>query len=242
MIDRKNENLNKKPIIGIVAKFNDFDDPNFLWRRQVIDGVTRSLLIKHGALVIGILPQNKAVDFNDNDEGIYKIKMDRNETKNFVETLKLCDGIVLQGGVNSDYYEEFTAKYCFENDIPLLGICAGYNNIIRGLGGKTRKSNEEIHNHFGKDLVHEIKIEKNSLLQKITGTQKLMVNSIHSWEADILKNVVASSYAVDGCVESVENTSKRFFLGVKFHPELLASTSPQCDNIFKYFVKACKNE
>lgn len=235
------KNLNKKPIIGIVAKFNDFDDPNFIWRRQVFDGITRSLLIKHGALVIGILPQNKAVDFNDSDDGNYKIKMDSIEKKDFIDTLKLCDGIVLQGGSNSDYYEEFTAKYCFENDIPLLGICAGYNNIIRALGGKTKRSDEEKHNQFEKDLAHEITIEKNSLLYKITGTQKLMVNSIHSWEAGQLNNVVASSYAPDGCIESVENTDKKFFLGVKFHPELLANNSPQCDNIFKCFVDACKN-
>lgn len=239
-MDKLEEKSNKKPIIGIVAKFNDFDDPNFLWRRQVFDGITRSLLIKHGALVIGILPQNKAVDFNDNDEGKHKIKMDQTETRDFIETLKLCDGVVLQGGGNSDYYEEFTAKYCFENDIPLLGICAGYNNIVRGLGGKTKRSNEKFHNQFGKDLVHKITIQKNSFLNKITGSTELVVNSIHSFEADKLKSVAASSFAEDGCIESVENDTKRFFLGVKFHPELLAKSSPQCDNIFKIFVEKCK--
>ncbi len=241
-MDKKEKNLvNTKPIIGIVAKFNDFDDPNFLWRRQVIDGLTRSILIKHGALVIGILPQNKGVDFNDNDEGKYKIKMDQNETQDFIETLKLCDGIVLQGGTNSDFYEEFAARYCYENDIPLLGICAGYNNMVRGLGGTTKRSNEKIHNQFGKDLVHKITIQKGSLLNKIVGSTKLVVNSIHGFEAADLKNVVASSFSKDGCIESIENTSKRFFLGVKFHPELLASNSPQCNNIFKFFVEECKS-
>lgn len=228
----------KKPIIGIVAKFNDFDDPNFLWRRQVFDGLSRALLIKHGALVIGILPQNKGVDFNDNDAGRHLVTMDKAEEEDFVATLKLCDGILLQGGANSDYYEEFAAKYCFEHDIPLLGICAGYNNMIRGLGGTTKLS-AKMHNQFGKERVHKISIDQNSLLYKITGQDSLMVNSIHSYEADELKNLVASSHASDGCVESVENSSKKFYLGVKFHPELLAGTSLPCDNIFHSFVEAC---
>lgn len=229
----------RKPIIGIVAKFNDFDDPNFLWRRQVFDGITRSILIRHGALVIGILPQNKAVDFNDNDEGRHLIKMDKDETLDFVETLRLCDGIVLQGGENSDFYEEFAAKYCFDNNIPLLGICAGYNNIVRGLGGKTKRSSK-MHSQFGKDFVHKIKIRQGSLLSEIMQTNELVVNSIHGYEADVLKGVVASAHAEDGCIECVENKEKRFFLGVKFHPELLASRVPECDNIFKAFVEKCK--
>ena len=38
------------------------------------------------------------------------------------------------------------AKYCYENDVPILGICAGQNNIARALGGTTYKiSNPEKH-------------------------------------------------------------------------------------------------
>jgi len=47
-----------------------------------------------------------------------------------------CDGIVIQGGLSSDDYEIKAAKYAIDNDIPILGICAGFNNIIRAMGGK----------------------------------------------------------------------------------------------------------
>ena len=231
--------MNKtRPIIGIVAKFNDFDDPNFLWRRQVFDGLTRSILIKHGANVLGILPQNQAVDFNDNDAGIHLITMTKEEEKNFTTMLNLCDGIVLQGGANSDYYEEFAAKYCYDNNIPLLGICAGYNNIVRSLGGTTT-TNDDSHNKFGEKLVHDIEIVSGTLLHKIVNCNNIKVNSIHSWVADKLNNLVANCYSPDGCIEGVEAPNKKFIMGLKFHPELLAD-NPNIDAIFKQFVESCK--
>lgn len=49
--------------------------------------------------------------------------------------LDICDGIILEGGLSSASYEVEAAKYAINNDIPLLGICAGFNNIIRAMGG-----------------------------------------------------------------------------------------------------------
>ena len=61
------------------------------------------------------------------------------EKENLIAQLKLCDGVILQGGAETDNYEIVIAKYCYENDVPILGICAGQNNIARALGGTIYK-------------------------------------------------------------------------------------------------------
>ena len=43
----------------------------------------------------------------------------------------------MQGGTENEAYEYWIAKYCYDNDIPALGICAGQNYIVGALGGKT---------------------------------------------------------------------------------------------------------
>ena len=151
------------------------------------------------------------------------------------------DGIVLQGGMNSDFYEEFIAQYCWENDIPLLGICAGFNNVVRGLGGTTtNKINKALHLRANTvKNAHEIKIEKNSLLYSLVKQDKLNVNSIHSWVAKDVKKLTPSAYAPDGVIEAVEDKHKNFYLALKFHPEL-DYDNPAYKKIFKGFIEHIK--
>ena len=47
-----------------------------------------------------------------------------------------------------------------------------------------------------------------------------------------------TSYSEDGLVESFEVESKKFVMGVKWHPELMLDED--ANNIFKAFVEACK--
>ena len=128
------EDAMKTPIIGIVSKnltMKDF----FGWQWQRICDSIRYAINKNGGLVIGILPQKNNQTFNQEDEH-ENIELTQFEQEKLLQTLKLCDGIILQGGISSHNYEEFIAKYCYDNNIPCLGICAGFNNMIRALGGK----------------------------------------------------------------------------------------------------------
>ena len=93
---------------------------------------------QNGGLVMGILPQTTRKNFNRVDE-TDSVALTKEEIDNLLFFVKKCDGIILQGGISSHNYEEYIAKYRYNNDIPLIGICAGYNNIIRGLGGVTKK-------------------------------------------------------------------------------------------------------
>lgn len=233
----------QQPIIGIVTKF--FNNDNYYgWSWMRISNNLRYALTKNGALVLGILPQSTGIEFQAQDEHDEHI-MDKSEQTNFTKFLSMCDGIVLQGGMNSCYYEEFTAKYCFENNVPLLGICAGYNTIIRALGGTTRKLSEEDvkkHERPFEKYCHKLKItDENSLFYSIVKQKEFEINSIHQYVGDVIPpclSVVAKSD--DDQVEVVEAKGKKFFMGIKYHPELLCDTDKKQNDIFLTYLNACR--
>lgn len=232
----------KKPLIGIVSKNITCDD-FFNWQWQRISEHIRYSLIKNGASVIGILPQCNSSDFNRKDESELK-NMSASEKSMLNDIINNCDGIILQGGISSHYYEEYIAKYCYEKNIPLLGICAGFNNIIRALGGTTKKLDNDDHDRPDLQYSHDCIItDKNSLYYSIVKSDKFMVNSVHSYIADIVPSVLSIiAKSDDNQVEVIESKNKTFFMGVKYHPELLVDIDEKQNNIFKTFVKKCKSK
>lgn len=222
-----------KPIIGIVSKHYKKD---YLRLETFIRDEVKQAIFDNGGIAIGILPSNedkiKAKKYNN--------ELTTNEKHNLYEQISLCDGIILQGGAFSDMYEVFIAKYCYDYDIPILGICAGNQNMVRALKGIVSKVNSNLNHKSDEKYVHSIKIDKDSKFYKIIGKKEIMVNSRHENNAiDPGKlNVVARSK--DGINEVLEDSSKRFFIGVQFHPESLYKTDKDINKIFIEFINACK--
>lgn len=232
--------MNNKPIIGIVSKPNIFCDQELFTQQIVYDGV-RNAILKNGGLAIGILPTKISNKFCTSDEIINDTDFSQSELKDLYSLIDRCDGIVIQGGLSSDDYEIKAAKYAIEKDIPILGICAGFNNIIRAMNGKVFCIKSTIHNTEDGSIVHKNIIKENTLLYDILKTNEVEVNSIHtmfSKEKDI-NNLEISAYSNDGYVEAVELKNKKFCLGVKWHPELMTNNE-NMNRIFEYFIKASK--
>ena len=164
-----------KPIIGIVAKHYATYKSNKI--DTFIRDEVKQAIFDNGGIAIGILPVETAINYcGDNWKDILSME----EKENLITQLKLCDGVILQGGVETDNYEIIIAKYCYENNIPILGICAGQNNIARALGGTTYKiSNPDKHNNAFDEYVHNIKIDKDSKFYNIVNTSMMLVNSRH---------------------------------------------------------------
>lgn len=229
----------KKPIIGIVTKPVEQHEMDF-WNRMDICDEFRYLILQNGGLPISLLSPEITFKFNDND--IYDPKVLSTEELDDIDAMvKLCDGVILQGGLSSCNYEIQIAKKCIEYDIPIIGICAGFNNILRALGTNVIEDKTNSHNFYKMDYRHKITIEKDSMLYKFIGKKELNVNSIHSMIAPVenVKNFAKiTSYSEDGLVESFEVENKKFVMGVKWHPELMLDED--ATNLFKNFVKACK--
>ncbi len=223
-----------KPIIGVVGKPSIETD---MWHYiEIVDDI-RHILIKNNALVIAILPTDQKINFKLDDEAD-NYNLSKAEKEDLETIINKLDGVVLQGGLVSNKYEEEIAKICIEKDIPILGICSGFNNLIRALGGRIHIDNNMFHNQFGSKLAHKVSVENKSKLFKILKTNQVMVNSIHTYvttEEEIKEYKIVARCPVDNTVEAVELENKRFVMGIKWHPELMDDMNP----IFEEFVKEC---
>ena len=136
MIDDRDINLGgiifmTKPIIGIIGKAQPQYGEDIWHRIDEVDEI-RYLIIKNGGTAIMLLPTEETLKFNDNDIKDNTILSDE-ELNELYRQIDLCDGFILQGGLYSSNYEIEMAKRIIELDKPLIGICAGFNNILRAI-------------------------------------------------------------------------------------------------------------
>ena len=229
-----------KPIIGIVAK-PGYDNPMDIWKRMDIVDELRFLIVQNGGIAITILPTENTMKFNDNDTNEDK-NLTKGEIKDLYQIIDKCDGIILQGGLVSCKYEIEVAKRALELDIPLIGICAGFNNILRAIGSDVEYDESQKHNHYDIDYRHEVKICKDTLLYELVNKENIEVNSIHSMIAkreSVEPFAKISAVSKDGLVECFELPLKSFVMGIKWHPELMINDK-STKAIFSKFVEECK--
>lgn len=210
-----------KPIIGVVYRLNE--DENNLY----VNNTLINCIIAHQAIPFLILPTS---NFNDLDE-----------------ILKKCDGIILPGGTKWDKDDEYICKYAIENDVPLLGICAGMQVLAKILnngkidGVDNTILNNTFINHKSKDnYAHDVRILKNTKLYEIIKKDKIKVNSRHSYH--VPDSYIKSAIADDNIIEAVEYSENKFTLGIQWHPESMISYDEDARKIFDEFIKNCKNK
>lgn len=225
-----------KVIIGIVSKHFPENGlrPNMFIRDEV-----KQAIFDNGAVAIGILlPKDEILDVEDN----WSNNLTKDEYTSLITQINLCDGIVLQGGNACDNYEMIVAKYCYDNDIPCLGICCGQNVLVRALGGTTYKiPNPDEHNKPNDNYVHIIKIDKTSNFYNIVKIEEMMVNSRHKKAIDKAPKLEKVGFCENQYADVVESKDKKFYIGVRFHPESLYKIDDNMNNIFKNFIDACKD-
>ncbi|MEI3394356.1 MAG: gamma-glutamyl-gamma-aminobutyrate hydrolase family protein [Clostridia bacterium] len=229
----------KKPIIGIIGKIQPQYEEDIWHRIDEVDEI-RYLIIKNGGTAIMLLPTEATLKFNDNDIKDNTVLNDE-EKNELYRQIDLCDGFILQGGLYSANYEIEMAKKIIELDKPLIGICAGFNNILRAIGTDVIEDKTKSHDIYDKEYRHEISIIKGTKLFSLIKKERYSVNSIHSMIApkeNVEKYARISSISYDNLVESFELDNKKFVMGIKWHPELMLED--EFSNIlFKEFISKC---
>jgi putative glutamine amidotransferase len=155
-----------------------------------------------------------------------------------------------------DDYEIELIRLATERDLPLMAICRGIQvlNVARG-GSLVQDIPSELPGtiehklavppHAAFDLAHEIWIEKDSLLSRLTGDSGKSpdtcdVNSRHHQSVKTLgEGLVTAATAPDGVIEAIEDPARRFLLGLQWHPENFYRTG-EFRALFEGFVEACK--
>ena len=163
------------------------------------------------------------------------------------ETLDVLDGIVFSGGIDIDPTRYGSDRHpatdaaqahrdegelallaaALERDVPTLAICRGFQllNVLRG-GDLVQHLPEEIGHEGHRETLgvfseHPVEVRGGTRLAAIIGERHRGVKSSHHQGAGrVGEGLVESAWADDGTLEGIEDPSKRFALGVLWHPEM----------------------
>ena len=156
-----------------------------------------------------------------------------------------------------DDYDVKLVRAAVAKGIPVLGICRGEQLLAVAFGGslwqdipsqipasyvKHRQSPTS-----GAYGTHSIAITKGSLLEKVLGKDKAVVNSFHHQAIkDVPQGLKVVATSADGIIEAVERSGKlrgfpdggALILGVQFHPEIITNAgNPEFLPIFRKLVE-----
>ncbi|WP_120498237.1 gamma-glutamyl-gamma-aminobutyrate hydrolase family protein [Kiloniella sp. EL199] len=139
-----------------------------------------------------------------------------------------------------------------KQEVPLLAICRGFQELNVALGGSLHPQVSKIPGRMDhsspdtKDMDidygpnHTISIAQNGCLFSILKSNEAKVNSLHYQAINQLGNgLVADAIAKDGTVEAISMPEQNsFVLGVQWHPEYKAADNNVSKDIFKAFGNA----
>lgn len=167
------------------------------------------------------------------------------------EICEMCDGLLVTGSVHDVHpkyyheqvlsgkeykYDEFpmvkrAVKLFSKNNKPILGICAGIQEINVVFGGTL---NQLIGNHNLRDSKkHKIELKKDSLLYDIYKEKNMKVNSYHKQSVNkVAPGFKITAISSDGVIEAIETEN---IIAVQWHPEVVNDIK-----LFKKFIDICK--
>lgn len=196
--------------------------------------------------IIGIITRKSLSENNHNIDIVYKdiatsiIKSGGIPIGIFNEYfdyyLSICDGFILQGGSTLEEKNYHIIKLLHQLNIPLLAICLGMQEMALVFGGKEI----DIPNH--QNTTHKIHLKDNTVLMNIIKSHHIEVNSRHK---SVITNpccLTISATSSDNIIEVIEDTKKKFFLGLQYHPENIYDESIYSRLIFSYFIEKCQDK
>jgi putative glutamine amidotransferase len=126
-----------------------------------------------------------------------------------------------------DNFELALAREALARDLPLLGVCRGHQVLNVALGGTLVQD------------IPSVSLSAGTRLAALLGRERVGVNSSHHQAIDVLgTGLRVSALADDGLIEAVELESRRFVLGVQWHPEAFWSRREGFQPLFEALVQA----
>jgi putative glutamine amidotransferase len=161
------------------------------------------------------------------------------------ETLDALDGLLFSGGSDLDpelYGQEAHAETngvradrdrgelallnaALERDLPVLAVCRGSQVLNVARGGDLVQHLPEIvgherHKHTpGVFADHEVDVKPDSRVGALLGDRAPVKSHHHQGFGRLGEGLVEAAWAEDGTLEALEDPTKRFAVGVLWHPE-----------------------
>jgi putative glutamine amidotransferase len=212
-----------KPVIGITtyltrAKFGTWEEDTALVPADYVRAIERA-----GGRALLVPPSEEAID----------------------ETLDALDGVVFSGGADLDpqlYGQEAhpetkgvvaerdrgelaLLQAALARDMPVLAVCRGVQVLNVALGGDLVQHLPEVvghekHKHTpGEYADHDVTVEPDTRLGSLIGDRAPVKSHHHQGLGRLGEGLRESARAEDGTLEALEDPSRRFALGVLWHPE-----------------------
>ena len=212
-----------KPVVGITtyltrATFGSWEEETALVPADYIRAIERA-----GGRALLVPPSEEAID----------------------ETLDSLDGLIFSGGADLDpglYGQEphpetkgvqgerdraelALLQAALARDMPVLAVCRGSQVLNVALGGDLVQHLPEVvgdekHKHTpGEYADHNVTVEPNTRLGSLIGDRAPVKSHHHQGFGRLGEGLRESARAEDGTLEALEDPSRRFALGVLWHPE-----------------------
>jgi putative glutamine amidotransferase len=162
------------------------------------------------------------------------------------ETLAALDGIVFSGGADVDpatygaeAHRETDApqarrdagelallRAALERDMPVLAVCRGVQLLNVARGGDLVQHLPETLGHDdhkripGSFAEHPVEVKEGTRLAEMIGERSDVTSHHHQGLGRLGEGLVETAWARDGTLEAVEDPSRRFTVGVQWHPEV----------------------
>ena len=161
------------------------------------------------------------------------------------ETLAALDGILFSGGsdldpelysqpahpetngvrAERDRGELALLTAALERDLPVLAVCRGSQMLNVARGGDLVQHLPEVvgdekHKHTpGVFADHEVDVKPESRVGSLLGERTPVKSHHHQGFGRVGDGLVETAWAEDGTLEALEDPTKRFAVGVLWHPE-----------------------
>src|SRR6266566_3466318 len=161
------------------------------------------------------------------------------------ETLDVLDAVIFSGGSDldpatygqephpetngvleaRDHAELAMLDAALALDLPVLAVCRGSQVLNVALGGDLVQHlpdvvGDEKHKHTpGTFADHDVRLEGGSRVGALLGERAPVKSHHHQGFGRLGKGLTEVAWADDGTLEAVEDPSRRFAVGVLWHPE-----------------------
>jgi gamma-glutamyl-gamma-aminobutyrate hydrolase PuuD len=161
------------------------------------------------------------------------------------ETLDVLDGLIFSGGsdldpatygqeahpetkgvvVERDRGELALLQAALARDMPVLAVCRGSQVLNVALGGDLVQHLPEVvgddkHKHTpGQFADHDVSLDPGTKLGSLLGVHAPVKSHHHQGFGRLGSGLREAGRAEDGTLEAIEDPSRRFALGVLWHPE-----------------------
>lgn len=217
--------VSERPIIGITsyaqpARWGHWELPAALVPLQYVESVDRA-----GGRPLLVPPSDGGV----------------------AETLDAVDGLIFSGGIDvdparygadrhpstdpaqahRDRAELALLEAALQRDMPVLAICRGFQllNVLHG-GDLVQHLPEAVGHEGHRETLgvfseHPVAVQEGTRLASIIGARHGAVKSSHHQGVGTVgEGLVETAWAEDGTLEGLEDPTRRFAVGVLWHPEM----------------------